>query len=79
MVHQPAFMHIDTSVDDGDEEEAQPIEIETGDVVAFSGDLVHRSLPNESDKPRITGVLRVIDMENIEEYRPLYKALSYEE
>ena len=50
---------------------------DVGDLVAFSADTVHCSLKNRSGKPRITGILRIINMAALEEPRPLYKALSF--
>jgi len=62
-------------------EEAMAIEVEAepGDLLLFHQDLVHRSVSNLSNVPRVTGILRVIDQSVMKESRPLYKALSYVE
>ena len=37
------------------------LELDPGDCILFSGHLLHKSMPNRSDSPRVTGVMRVFD------------------
>jgi ectoine hydroxylase-related dioxygenase (phytanoyl-CoA dioxygenase family) len=53
------------------------MEVSRGSAVAFDAHVVHRSLPNRSDRPRLSGVLRVVNMATQPSPRPLYKALPY--
>ena len=71
------FRQLEASLHPEEEDCATPIQIDVGDLVAFSADTVHCSLKNRSGKPRITGILRIINMATLEEPRPLYKALSF--
>jgi ectoine hydroxylase-related dioxygenase (phytanoyl-CoA dioxygenase family) len=73
------FLQIETILQPGDEERFVPMELDLGDLVVFSSHLVHRSMPNISAMPRVTGILRVVNMATLRSHRPLYKALSYEE
>lgn len=63
-----------TTVDD---EAGVAMEVSRGSAVAFDAHVVHRSLPNRSDRPRLSGVLRVVNMATQRSPRPLYKALPY--
>ena len=72
------FLQLHTKVSAEEAATAVPIEINVGDAVLFSSDLVHASIPNRSGAPRVTGILRLVNMTTQSTYRPLYKALSYE-
>ena len=63
------FRQIDTVVDEAELHRALPLEIEVGDLCVLHGNVVHRSLPNHSTTPRISGIIRLVDLGAQPEYR----------
>lgn len=72
------FRQIEPVVEDYEENYQIVIEINPGDVCIFHPDLVHKSLGNQGRLPRLTGIVRAIDIGLQRERRPIYKAISYE-
>ena len=70
---------IEAKLDPSEDQCGVAVSIPPGSLIAFSSNLVHRSVMNRSNKPRLTGILRVVNMTTQSEYRPLYKALLYED
>lgn len=70
------FKQIECSASYEEEQSGIPIEIDIGDICIFDPNTVHMSTVNQSDKVRITGILRVIDFSKQKESRPFYKGLS---
>ncbi|HEY7060823.1 MAG TPA: phytanoyl-CoA dioxygenase family protein [Chloroflexota bacterium] len=73
------FRQLECELGADEEQGAVPIEIEPGDLVAFDAHLVHRSMPNGGETPRLTGAIRIVNMATQAQYRPLYKPLSYDD
>jgi ectoine hydroxylase-related dioxygenase (phytanoyl-CoA dioxygenase family) len=71
------FVQIETILTEKEKNQFIPIEIELGAVTVFGGHLVHSSLPNCSETPRVTGILRIVNMAALDKPKPLYKALSH--
>lgn len=66
-------------VDVTEEQEKQKfiVNIEVGDVVCFDANLIHRSTPNKSNKPRLTGIMRAGNFSKINEIMPLALPCNY--
>jgi ectoine hydroxylase-related dioxygenase (phytanoyl-CoA dioxygenase family) len=73
------FRQNDISVSEAEERLALPIEINPGDLVAFHEDMIHRTVPNQGSQPRLTGIVRIVDVRTLQKVHPLYKAFSYQE
>lgn len=63
-------------LDPGQEESGIQIEAEPGDMLLFHKDLLHKTCPNTSNVPRVTGIARVIDQAKLTKPRPLYKEMA---
>lgn len=72
------FRQIVPELEPGEVEKAIPIEIHPGDICIFHADMIHKSLPNLGSSPRLSGVMRAVDMSKQPQPRPLYKAFSYQ-
>lgn len=70
------FIQLEPELLEGEEAKAIAIDADPGDLLLFHANTVHKSLPNTSNVPRVTGICRIINMGEIEA-RPLYKSLSY--
>lgn len=70
-------LRIETAVSPKEEKSELQIEAAPGDLLLFHRTLIHRTCPNNSDAPRVTGILRVINEAAMKENRVLYKALSF--
>lgn len=71
------YVQIVSHVTHAEEADGIQIEAEPGDMLLFHADMVHKTCPNLSNVPRVTGIIRVIDQKAMKESRPLYKALAY--
>lgn len=75
--HKDTYVQIVSHLDQGEEEKGLQIQADPGDVLFFHKDMVHRTCPNLCNQPRVTGIMRIMDMARIEPPRPLYKAMAY--
>lgn len=75
--HKDTYVQIVSHLDAEEESKGIQIEAEPGDALFFHKHMVHRTCPNLCNQPRVTGIVRVMDMARIEPPRPLYKAMSY--
>lgn len=71
------YVQIISETTQAEEDMAFQCEAEPGDLLLFDQDMVHKTCPNTSNVPRVTGIIRVIDQSAMKESRPLYKSLSY--
>lgn len=58
-------LQIEAVLAEGELECAVPVEIAVGDAIVFDSNLVHASLPNLSERPRVTGILRIVDQRRV--------------
>lgn len=72
------FWQIECPVTESERSAGFPMELNPGDIVLFDANLVHCSLGNSGTTPRITGILRGVNMSTQPKLRPLYKAPSYQ-
>lgn len=71
------FLQIVPDLHPGEIERTIPIEMEPGNAFIFHADTVHSSYPNRSGLPRLNGILRIVNMAEQKQVKPLYKALSW--
>lgn len=64
-------------VTDAELANAISIEIDLGDVVFFDANLIHRTIPNRSKQPRVTGIVRTVNLIETNCIRPISKAVNY--
>jgi ectoine hydroxylase-related dioxygenase (phytanoyl-CoA dioxygenase family) len=69
------FKQVEPELLPGEAESAVAVEIGLGDAVVFDANLVHASLPNRGVRPRVTGILRIINQRDLDRYQPLVRAL----
>lgn len=60
-LREGSFRQIEVTPTEEELQRALVLELEPGDCLFFSGNLLHKSMPNRSDLPRVTGVMRVFD------------------
>jgi ectoine hydroxylase-related dioxygenase (phytanoyl-CoA dioxygenase family) len=56
------FRQIESEVESTEAVQEQVLELEAGDCCIMDGDLVHRSVSNMSDTPRVAAVLRIVSL-----------------
>ena len=56
------FRQIESEVESTEAVQEQVLELETGDCCIMEGDLVHRSVSNMSETPRVAAVLRIVSL-----------------
>lgn len=64
-----SFRQIETIVEESEATNSVPLELEVGDCLISSGNLVHASIPNRGRVPRVNGILRLVNMAAQQEYR----------
>lgn len=62
------FRQIEVLPTDEELSRAIALELEPGDCVFFSGNLLHKSIPNPGAHPRVTGVMRLFDQSKQDGY-----------
>ena len=72
------FRQIEPSVAEDEESRAISIEAAPGDCLMFDANTIHGTKPNQSALPRLVGIIRAINSDDLDEFRPLYKALSFD-
>tara|TARA_B110000977_G_scaffold201606_2_gene297202 strand:- start:1042 stop:1812 length:771 start_codon:yes stop_codon:yes gene_type:complete len=60
------------NLDKSEEKKTIIIEINPGDLVLFDSNLIHKSIPNISNKIRVTGIVRALDIFKGNQILPLY-------
>ena len=56
------FKQIITELKEAEPQSEQMLDMEPGDCCLMDGSLVHRSVPNRADSPRVAGVVRMINV-----------------
>lgn len=62
------FRQIESEINSAEAEKETFVEIDAGDCCLMHGDLVHRSVPNRSNSPRVAGVLRLVNVASLPSY-----------
>ena len=52
-------------------------ELKTGDILLFDSDLLHRSIANQSQDIRITGISRTVSICDFEKIQPMAEPVNY--
>ena len=62
------FRQIESEIDTDEASREMFVEVEPGDCCIMHGDLVHRSVANHSNTPRVAGVVRLINVATLSSY-----------
>jgi ectoine hydroxylase-related dioxygenase (phytanoyl-CoA dioxygenase family) len=62
------FKQIQSKLQPGEAEREEVLETEAGDCCIMNGNTIHRSVANQSNSPRVAGVLRIANLANQPSY-----------